>query len=494
MSFTPLSPPPGLNSDDTTFAAAGRWADGNNVRFRRGLPETRKGWKKPQFFTSGDDITVTLNGDCRKIIHWRPTFGTQRYIAFATTSELVVYSGTGSATDITPSGFVSADTWSLDTWGGYLLAVPRNGKLYEWNGTGDAAEIGNAPDQIAVMLVTEQRQVLALGCNEEGSGTFNPLCIRWSDIEDNTDWTTTSENNAGEQILEAETPILAAQKMGPYVAVWTFGEVWLGEYIGDPGQTYRFSRVARNCGVIGPDAVWVDGQTAYWIGQDKRAYIWTIGSQPEPIPCPIWRDFADNIVGEAPLFDVFAAPIPHHREISFFYQDGRDGTSKPSRYIAYCIGESMSAQQPVWYRGQMAFSAWLAIADARFKGNIAAVDTSGNLMAPENGNTANGSAMSWHIESADQYIDESRRRMMIKDIRPDFEDQAGNVSLTIYMRDFPQGSDVTNGPYTLAVGADKLDFRASGKIARARFSGGSASGSFARFGKQVFDVITMGER
>ena len=34
-----LDLPPGINSDDTTFAAAGRWVDGNNVRFRGGKPE-----------------------------------------------------------------------------------------------------------------------------------------------------------------------------------------------------------------------------------------------------------------------------------------------------------------------------------------------------------------------------------------------------------------------------------------------------------------------
>src|SRR3954467_4258448 len=40
-----LSPPPGINSDDTTFDAQGRWADGNNVRFYNDKPQPIGGWR-----------------------------------------------------------------------------------------------------------------------------------------------------------------------------------------------------------------------------------------------------------------------------------------------------------------------------------------------------------------------------------------------------------------------------------------------------------------
>ena len=40
----PFDPPPGLISDDTTFAARGSWEDGSNIRFWRGRPQTIAGW------------------------------------------------------------------------------------------------------------------------------------------------------------------------------------------------------------------------------------------------------------------------------------------------------------------------------------------------------------------------------------------------------------------------------------------------------------------
>src|SRR5687767_170938 len=61
----PLSPPPGLNSDDTTFAAAGRWADGNNVRFRDGVARTIGGWLE---YT---DFNTTTQGHVRTMFAFR---------------------------------------------------------------------------------------------------------------------------------------------------------------------------------------------------------------------------------------------------------------------------------------------------------------------------------------------------------------------------------------------------------------------------------------
>jgi hypothetical protein len=83
---------------------------------------------------------------------------------------------------------------------------------------------------------------------------------------------------------------------------------------------------------------------------------------------------------------------------------------------------------------------------------------------------------------------------MIRGIYPDFEYQDADVSLTLYTRNFPQGAETTKGPYTLATGADRKDFRVSGKIAAARFSTASGATPGFRLGKPVFDAVPLGER
>ena len=113
---------------------------------------------------------------------------------------------------------------------------------------------------------------------------FNPLCIRWSDIEDNTAWAETTANNAGEWILESGGRIVCARVIGEYVLVWTTVSLFLGTFIGDPGQTWRFERVGANCGAIGPNAPVVSSQNSAWIAPDGQ--LWTYSLQTAPAGDP----------------------------------------------------------------------------------------------------------------------------------------------------------------------------------------------------------------
>ena len=199
-------PPAGIVSDDTTFSTPGYYADGSNVRFFRGKPQVIGGWSKYH--------ATALTGTCRAALAWYD-LNVYTNIAFGTNSKLQVLVS-GELFDITPSGLSAgtvdsvpgagygagsysrdgygdpavADyylrTWSLANWGENLLAAPRGGKLYIWanNTAVVSTEVTQAPDQISVMVVTPSRQVLALGTNEEVSTTYNPLCVRFSDVED----------------------------------------------------------------------------------------------------------------------------------------------------------------------------------------------------------------------------------------------------------------------------------------------------------------------
>ncbi|MGH6997492.1 MAG: hypothetical protein ACREEO_04815, partial [Phenylobacterium sp.] len=89
----PLKIPPGLNGDDTTYAAAGRWADCNNVRFDRDFPQVIGGW---------ESVTASLlTGVCRTVFQWTDSLPTLN-IAFGTHSALQVWLG-GGLYDVTPT-------------------------------------------------------------------------------------------------------------------------------------------------------------------------------------------------------------------------------------------------------------------------------------------------------------------------------------------------------------------------------------------------------
>src|SRR3569833_2374466 len=86
--------PPGFNGDDTAYEAQGRWADGNMVRFRLGMPEVYGGW---------ESLTATLlNGVCRTVFPWTDNSAVLN-IAFGTHTKVQLWQA-GGVFDITPFG------------------------------------------------------------------------------------------------------------------------------------------------------------------------------------------------------------------------------------------------------------------------------------------------------------------------------------------------------------------------------------------------------
>ena len=83
---------PGIDKQDTTVGAVGRWVDSDNVRFRYGLPEKVGGWQS----LLGD----TIVGVVRKQFAFVDLEG-NRYVALGTDKFLLVYFE-GQLFDITP--------------------------------------------------------------------------------------------------------------------------------------------------------------------------------------------------------------------------------------------------------------------------------------------------------------------------------------------------------------------------------------------------------
>lgn len=509
MMLVPLEPPPGLISDDTTFASEGVWEDGSNVRFVRGKPQTIRGWKSA--------FATLLTGVCRNTLAWTEAIaGTN--IAFGTHSALQVYVAAalsnitpaglgagaidasggaggwstgawGSGTWSTPSASYYPRTWSLATWADTLLAVPRGGTLYQWsnNVAVVAAAVTNAPAEITAMLVTPQRQVLAIGCTPSAGGALNPLLVRGCEIQLLTGWTPASTNTSFEDKLEGGGRLITGRMVGDYVGLWSDNALYMGEYTGSTAQLYRWTLIDKNCGIVGQNAVHVYKGRAFWVSPDGQFRSWAPGSAVEILPCPIRNDFFDN-ADVSQISKVVASGISQNDEIWWYYPDARDtaagATGENSRYVAL----SLSGDAPIWFRGQMARTAAI---DAGVQSYPIAVTYGGMVYNQENGYDADGTALSWFIKSSDQYLNNAEQYLQLQGIWPDFESLQGAVSLTVYVRAYPQSSLITKGPYTVT--GTKKDFRASGRIASIKFSG-SATPTFARLGKPTFQAVVTGRR
>lgn len=380
-------------------------------------------------------------------------------------------------------------TWSFGAWGAYLIACPRNGTIYEWQGNtaSVAAPLSNAPAQVTYSLVAPLDggyQVFALGCSEESSGVFNPLCIRHSGIRNNTSWTTTSSSTAREYVLTGGGRIVGGKMVGSNMFVWTTVGLYVGTFIGNLNQPWKFEQIGRNCGLIGPNAMAVVGQTAYWISPDRQFWMCSPGGAPAPIACPIRPDFADNL-SAAQSDKIVASTIAEYGEVRWDYPDSRDGYEN-SRYLAVTVsGDSPGS----WYQGIMART---AMVDAGPSNYPIGTTYDGQTYWHERGTSADGSAMSWYLQSGDQYMDENAS-MFVRCIWPDVSDQLGPVYITFTTRYKPQGTETTYGPYTMAVDEDMVNVRVKGRLFKIKFSGDSTPTRF-RLGKPILDARPGGIR
>ena len=374
-------------------------------------------------------------------------------------------------------------TWALAAWGQQLIANPRGGTLYSWaNVTADkAAPLTNAPARVTHMLVAPQDMVFALGCNQEVSGAFDPLCIRHSSVRKSTEWHTAASTTAREYVLPGGGRIVAGRVIGSSLLVWTNHSLFLGSYVGSLAQPWRFDRIAEKCGLIGPNAAVMVGQAAYWFGVDGQFYRYGLGGGVEPIPCPIRDEMFDNLTASQ-ADKIVASSTSRFSEVRWDYPDARDGTEN-SRYVALSlVGQG-------WHRGRMART---AMVDAGPSQDPIGVTAGGNVYWHERGQSADGQPLSGWAETADQYLSEEQTAL-VRGIWPDLKDQVGPVNVSIISRFKPQGEETVKGPYPMVAGEDRVDVRASGRLFRLRFDFNSLPAAW-RLGQIVVDLAPAGRR
>jgi hypothetical protein len=270
MAYIPLQIPPGVYKNGTEYQSKGRWNYSNLVRWFEGTIRPIGGWRKR--------TETQLTGSARGLINWRDNNNNRR-IAIGTNSKLYALSESNTLTDITPTSLVVGDadavlkigygystygsfaygvprpdigaytpatTWSLDTWGEYLVACStKDGRLVEWqlNTANKAAAITNAPTSCAGLITTQERFLFALGA----SG--NPRKIAWSDQENNTVWTAAATNQAGDFELTTIGSLQCAKRIRGATILFTDVDVHTATYIGPP-YVYSFERIASSLSLI----------------------------------------------------------------------------------------------------------------------------------------------------------------------------------------------------------------------------------------------------
>ena len=479
--------PPGFYRNGTDLEGEGRWRDGNLVRWRNGSLRPVRGWASR---VASAPYAAAVRG-----MHVWQDYSNNRWIAAGSFDKLYVTTAAGTTSDITPVGLTAgtedatvntgygggfygtgfygvsrpdtgnygeAATWSMDTWGQYLVACsPDDGTLYEWQlNTGTpAAAISNAPTGCLGVMATEERFLFALGAGG------NPRRVQWSDFEDNTIWTPASTNQAGDLDLQTSGQIMQGIRGQGQTLILTDQDAHRFTYIGPP-FVYQVERVGTSCGATSRRAAANTPSGVFWMGQ--RGFFRFDGSTVQELPCEVW-DHVFTSLNTAQISKVWATTNGQNSEVWWFYPSS--GATEIDSYVSFNYASG------AWMIGSLDRTA--GVDRGVFRTPIYAAPD-GALYNHETGWNYDGALP--YAETGPFKIAAGDRLAVVHEMIPDEETQ-GEVTATLKARLYPNAPETSFGPYSMA---NPTNVRMQGRQIRMRVTG--AVNDDWRVGKFRLDV------
>jgi len=491
--YIPIKLPPGIYRNGTEYQAAGRWFDANLVRWYENTLRPMGGWRKRS--------STQITGMCRGFLSWRDNSAT-RWTSLGTHSKLYAMNESGTIKEITPSGFTAgsadavlktgygysdfgkfsygvarpdlgaitpATTWSMDTWGEYLVACSNaDGKLYEWqlgfSTPTIAAVITNAPTSNKAVLVTAERIMFALGAGG------NPRKVQWCDQENNTVWTPAGDNQAGDFELATPGTLIAGKRVKGINLLFTDVDVHTAQYVGAP-FVYGFEKAGSGCGLISAQSVAAIDTAAIWM---SKSGFWIYDGYVKPLPSDV-SDYVFGNINFNQSSKVYAVHNSKYGEIWWYYPSS--GSNENDSYVTYNYRENH------WNIGLLARTAGT---DAGVFSNPMAVSTDGYVYEHEVGFSYDSASV--YAESGPVQLGNGDNIMSVREVIPD-EQTLGEAVVSFKTRNYPTGTQSTFGPYTAA---NPTDVRFAARQVNVKVTGAVLADW--RIGVMRLDAVPSGKR
>lgn len=496
MTLIPLDIPAGFYRNGTDLEQAGRWRDGSLVRWRDNSLRPIGGWRERK----ASFCTNPVRG-----MHTWETNDDEAWLAGGSHDALIVMTGAGTTTYITPTDLASgredaaantgfgggfygigyfgqpiqstettvpqeATTWSLDNWGEYLVACHYDdGRLLEWqlDTASNAAPITNAPTDNLGLVVTEERFIFALGAGG------NSRKVQWCDREANTVWTPAATNEAGDIELQTSGQIMQGIRTRGQTLIITDTDAHTARYLGPP-YVYGFERVGTSCGAISRKSASDVDVGVFWMGQ--RGFFRFDGNSVSEIPCDVHDYvFGDFNVGQQSK--VWSVANGQYGEIWWFYCSSN--STEIDRYVAFDYKENH------WLIGELSRTSGVQRGVFRYP-FMAGHDADSDIYDHEVG--FNFDSATTFAETGPISMGAGDNIAKVTKLIPD-EITQGDVNVTFKTRFYPNATETTHGPFTPA---NPTSVRFSGRQLRMRVEGQSATQW--KVGNMRIDTIAGGRR
>lgn len=399
----------------------------------------------------------------------------------------------GYGTGVIPSAQtglpITATNWSQDNWGGTLLACPENGGIYEWapdGGFQNAGLVPNAPIKNGGIFIAMPQQILVAWRSVVNGQQQDPLIVRWSDIEDYTEWTPTSLTQAGAQRIPTGSEIRGGLQGPQQALIWTDLDLYAMVYLGPP-LVFGFNQVGAGCGLIGMHAATVLRGVVYWMSDGN--FFALVGGGVKPIPCSVWDVVFQDLDGDN-AWKCVAAANSAFDEVSFYYPSRSGGTGEVDAYA------KLNVEEGTWDYGSLQRTAWI---DQSVLGEPIGTTSNGILYQHETSPDADGQPLISWFETGYFVLNEGQDFSFVDWVFPDMKwgvfngAQTASVQITINAVDYPNGQVRTYGPFTMTSAQQFINTRLRGRQLSIRFQS-SDLGSFWRLGNMRIRISKMGRR
>ena len=350
--------------------------------------------------------------------------------------------------------------WSQNNFGEDLIFAPNGGGIYIWKATTSLTTRGvlisslvgasSVPAVQNFILISDaSRFTFAFGCTEYGTGTQNPMLIRWSDQENYLEWAPAATNQAGSLQLSHGSKIVTAVQSRQEILVFTDSSLYSLQYQGPP-VVWGSQLLGDNLSIAGPNAAALASGVTYWMGVDK---FYKYDGRVQTLRCDL-RQFIYEDINLSQAAQIVASTNEGFNEVWFFYCSANSFTI--DRYVTYNYFENNG--EGVWTYGTMARTAWL---DSGLRNYPMAATYDYNVVYHENGvddnTTGTTLPINAYIETAEFDIDDGDKFGFVWRILPDITFRGSDIEspqVTMTLIPMQNSGSGYNNPISLGGNSD----------------------------------------
>ena len=354
----------------------------------------------------------------------------------------------GDGTWGTAAGDTVANTlrlWSLDNFGEDLVLNARLGAIFLWDATSPSnrakelstiAGAANPPSEVLQIVVsTQDRHVLAIGCNPIFESNLDPMQIRWCTQENVLDWTPKTTNTAGDLKLSVGSTIIGAVRGRQEIAIWTDNALYSVQFVGAP-FVFKANLITDGVSLIGPNAAVTANNVIFFM---DRGNFYAYAGAAKVLPCTV-RAYVFDDFAEAQAEQVVAFANTAFNEVGWFYPSA--SSTVCDRMVVYNYEEN------AWSISDLARDAWDdAAASADTPIAVKSTSDIGHVFRHETGFDDDGQAITAFIETADFDISDGDHFAFVKRLLPDClfvgESDSPVLDYSIKVRDNAGGTLLT---------------------------------------------------